>query len=191
MESNNITILKGRQIVGGIVISSKKDNFIFASVYVCKGKNELNNEINIMHKNNNYINEIEFKNEMLNLLSFELGYNRSFCLYFDYEKFKQISKNTFENINEIIFPIPYIIKINVCDIQNKEEDKYYEVNLIADKLTKFSYDFLVINLKMANDIESQEFVLINSSFSLGTFYIVHKYEEDWKLNWMDKIKNGR
>ena len=117
--------------------------------------------INIYHLSSIYIQaDKEYEDESiemkyLSLFSQELNEEET-TLYLNKKYFKELFKKDIPNNGEYIFENPYIITIHVNDLGKSSgstnEQVYYSVNLIGDKLIGFGNE-LKLNLEKKNGDE--------------------------------------
>ena len=174
MEYNEVANINQRKTVGGLTLTSIKDNYMISSVNIYPGNSSPNIKGDIIEK---------FRKKMLDFLSFEIMYNYAIRLFFDFENYK---RNMGEDIIDI-FPIEYLIKINIKDIES--EKKYYTMTLVADEIIRVSSGRTFgINLKKAKCPDNEEFIILEHGFYFCSFNIVHKSEEEWKKKEIEFIK---
>lgn len=175
MKFNNTQDLLKRENIALINMSSKKDNYKIASVYISPYTLDKKNE-EISNK---------FEKNMLKYFSYEIIHNIVIKLYFDFNKYKE---DLGINANECL-PIPYLIRIHIIDDEIKTTKKHYEMKLIADKIINYENEFFDINLKRADYPDNEDFVIIRAKIAFLDYYIVHKNEEDWIKLWIYKMKS--
>ena len=159
--------LAKRKRVGFILISSKRDNYKISFV-------------DISEYETNKIKDDEkcakFEKYMLKYFSYEIFVNRDIRLFFDFESCK-------EELGIIIngeLPIPYLITVNIVDKDEKAVKKDYYLNIIATIIKNQNNKFFDIILKKVDCPGNDDFIIFQSKDYYNAYYIVHKYEEDWK-----------
>ena len=151
MKFNNTQDLLKRENIALINMSSKKDNYKIASVYISPYTLDKKNE-EISNK---------FEKNMLKYFSYEIIHNIVIKLYFDFNKYKE---DLGINANECL-PIPYLIRIHIIDDEIKTTKKHYEMKLIADKIINYENEFFDINLKRADYPDNEDFVIIRAKIA--------------------------
>ena len=160
-------LLIKRKNVGFIVISSKKDNYKISSVDISEYENDVN-------KNKDDENCAKFEKNMLKYFSYEILVNRDIELFFDFETCKQ---ELGIDINGVL-PIPYLITINIIDKEAIKKNYYFKI--IAKNIRNQSNKIFDIILEKADCSDNDDFVIFQSKDYYNAYFIVHKYEEDWK-----------
>jgi hypothetical protein len=175
MDSNTTNDLLQRKFLGTIEINSKKDNYIITAVFISSYA---------INKKDDEITK-KFANNMLKYFSYEIKFNRNIILYFDFIKCKE---ETGIEVNKYL-PIPYLIRVHILDKDEKAEKKKFALSLIAYDFDIYENKSFYIFLKKADLPNNDDFVIINECSFI--FYIVHKYEEDWKRFMLYKEKSWR
>ena len=176
MEFNNAQELFKRKRVGKMIIESKKNNYKIASVNISP---YLPNKENI----DKFDDKIKkFFNLMLKYFTYEIIYNSTIKLYFDFNTCKE---ELGIDVNEVL-PIPYLIKIDIIDEEKKEAKQC--LHLITEKITNYKNKIFDIVLKKVFFNDNEDFVIVKSNFFYLEYYIVHKYEEEWIKFWLYKNK---
>ena len=160
-------LLIKRKRVGFILISSKRDNYKISSVYISEYEG---------NKNKDDAKCAKFEKHMLRYFSYELLVNWDIRLFFDFEACKEESGI---DINGEL-PIPYLITVNIVDEDEKAIKKDYCLDIIATIIKKKNNKKYDIILKKVNCFGNDDFVIFQSKDTYNEYYIVHKYEEDWK-----------
>ena len=168
MELNNTQELFKRKRVGKLIIDSKKNNYKISSINISPylpNKKEIDRFDEKTKK---------FFNIMLKYFSYEIIYNSTIKLYFDFDACKE---ELGIDVNKDL-PIPYLIKIDIIDEEKIEAKKC--LHLITEKITNYKNKIFDIILKKVSFTYNEVFVIVKSDFFYSDYYIVHKYEEDWK-----------
>ena len=160
-------LLIKRKNVGFIVISSKKDNYKISSVDISEYENNEN-------KNKDDENCAKFEKNMLKYFSYEIMVNRDIELFFDFETCKQ---ELGIDINGVL-PIPYLITINIIDKEAIKKNYYFKI--IDKNIKNQNNKIFDIILEKADCSDNDDFVIFQSKDYYNAYFIVHKYEEDWK-----------
>ena len=167
--------LKKRKEIAMLDLSSKKDNYEISSIYInyIAPKEEIDEE-----KNKN------IKKKMLKFISYEISEGYIAKLFFDFDSCKQefgidVRKN---------LPYQFLIKIHIIDTDIKNTQKKFVLTLIANNISNFDDKIFYVDLKKAECQNNDDFVLYRPGFMFNQYYIVHKYEEDWKKLWVYQMK---
>ena len=177
MDSNTTNDLLQRKFVAKVEINSKKDNYIITAVFISPYA------INI--KNDEVTKK--FAKNMLKYFSYEISFNCIFNLYFDFIKCKEETEIEVDKY----LPIPYLIRVHILDKNAKTEKKKFTLSLIAYDFDNYKNKSFDVFLKKADLPDNDDFVIIRECVVFYEYYIVHKYEEDWKRFMIYKDKAER
>ena len=167
MELNeNKDLLFRRKKVGFILISSKKEKYKIISVSITPY---------LADKNKKDENSIETAWHMLKYFSYEIIVNSDIQLFFDFDSCKEeLGIDVDGNL-----PIPYLIKI-VIKKKEESEAKKYTLSVIAEKILNSQNKIFDIKLKKIDCPNNDDFTIFQTENFYWEYYIVPKYEEDWK-----------
>lgn len=175
MDLNTTETLLQRKFVANINISSKKENYIITAVFISPYT---------IDKKDEDLTE-KFSKNMLKYFSYEINFNRHIDLFFDFIKCKEetgieVDKN---------LPIPYLVKVHILDKDEKAKKKKFILSLIAYDFCNYENKNFDVYLKKADLPDNDDFVIMRERVIFYEYYIVHKYEEDWKrlMIFQDKL----
>ena len=177
-----------RQKVASITISSKNFNFRITSIYISLSKETIKEEIKKLYSIQT--NEKDFYNKYNSkidgLLSYEIIYGLRCDLFFDFNNFNKCFNYDFEHYLEYPLPIPYIIHIHIRDLQKKESENYFKINLKVDNIINVgNVKRHGINIKLINGHKDFNFI---NPIAFCFYEIYHKSEEYWKMNEIQKMR---
>lgn len=164
---DNKKLLLRRKIIGSIRLSSKKENLIISSVYISPNSTEVK-------KNDEKISK--FEKNMLSYFSCEIIMNSEITFFFDFEKCKQ---DLDIDISEFL-PIPYLIKIEIKNKDEKIAKKKFILNLITESILNYNNGVYDIFLKKIESPGSEDFIIFKSIPTFREYYITLRDEENWK-----------